>query len=144
MQGLIIAEQDTEFRNQIAELLTAEGYAVTVTDSAAHAVAGILKKAAQVIILGSECDHLAAGDLIPLLKQCNRNLRIILVSTDESLPVIRRLRKQGIFYHTPKPVTREDLDELCQAVRCAFASQAKEQSWAERLGVGHMTPVFAH
>jgi len=132
MQGLLIAEQDMDSRKQIADLLIEAGYNVIVTNSAADAVEGILKKAAQVVILGSAFDDLAASDLVPLLKQCNRNLTIILVSADDSLPVIRRLRKQGIFYHALRPVNPEDREELCQAVKCAFASLAREQGWADR------------
>ena len=48
----------------------------------------ILKKGAQVVLLGSEFDDLAAAELIPLLKQCNREVTIILVSNDESQPAI--------------------------------------------------------
>jgi len=137
MQGLLIAEQDMDSRKQIADLLIEAGYNVTVTNSAADAVEGILKKAAQVVILGSEFDDLTATDLIPLLKQCNRNLTIILVSAEDSLPVIRKLRKQGIFYHALRPVNPEDREELCQAVKCAFANLAKEQGWYDRTGGLH-------
>lgn len=144
MQGLIIAEQDMDSRKQIADLLIDEGYNVIVTNSAANAVEGILKKAAQVVILGSEFDDLTAGDLVPLLKQCNRNLTIILVSADDSLPVIRRLRKQGIFYHALKPVNPADREELRQAVRCAFANLAKEQGWADRTGTTQKKSEYAN
>lgn len=137
MQGLLIAEQDIDARKQIADLLIEAGYNVIVTNSAANAVDGILKKAAQVVILGSEFDDLTATDLIPLLKQCNRNLTIILVSAEDSLPVIRKLRKQGIFYHALRPVNPEDREELCQAVKCAFANLAKEQGWDRRGGAIH-------
>ena len=135
MQRLIVAEQDIDSRNQITDLLIEAGYNVTVTNSAAGAVEEILKNASQLVILGSEFDDITAGDLVPLLKQCNRNLTIILVSADDSLPVIRRVRKQGIFYHALRPVNSEDREELCQAVKCAFASLAKEQGWADRSGV---------
>jgi response regulator of citrate/malate metabolism len=77
---------------------------------------------------------LTATDLIPLLKQCNRNLTIILVSAEDSLPVIPKLRKLGIFYHALRPVNPEDREDLCQAVKCAFDNLAKEQGWNDRPG----------
>ena len=120
MARLMIAEQDRDCRSMMAELLSEEGYSVTVTDSAADALSGILKKGAQVVLLGSEFDDLAAAELIPLLKQCNRDVTIILVSNDESQPAIRKIRTEGIFYHALKPTKREDTDEIRQAVRCAF------------------------
>ena len=120
MSGLMIAEQDPGCRTMMAKLMSEEGYSVTVTDSAADALSGILKRSAQVVLLGSQFDDLAATELIPLLKQCNRNLTIILVSDEESQPVIRKIRAEGIFYHALKPAKPEDSEEIRQVVRCAF------------------------
>ena len=120
MLGLLIADQDVDCRKQMAEVFIEAGYNVIVTNSAANAMDGILKKTAQVVLLGSEFDELTAADLIPLLKQCNRNLTIILVAADTSLPLIRKLRNEGIFYHALKPVNGEDKEEIRQAVKCAF------------------------
>ena len=120
MLGLLIAEEDVDCRKQMAELFIEAGYDVIVTTSAANALHGILKKTAQVVLLGSGFDDLTAADLIPLLKRCNRKLSIILVATDASLPLIRKLRSEGIFYHALKPVSGEDREEIRQVVQCAF------------------------
>ena len=122
MRGLLIADKDLDCRKQMAELFIEAGYNVIVTNSAANALAGILKKDAQVVLLGSEFDELSAADLIPLLKQCNRKLTIILISADTSLPLIRKMRSEGIFYHALKPVNGEDKEEIREAVKCAFES----------------------
>ena len=123
MTGLMIAEQDRDCRAMMADLLKDAGYTVTVTDSAADALSSILKKNAQVVLLGNEFDDLAASDLIPLLKQCNRDLTIILVSDEVSQPAIRKIRTEGIFYHALKPEKPEDTDEIRQAVQCAFENR---------------------
>jgi response regulator of citrate/malate metabolism len=87
-----------------------------------------LKKAAQVVLLSGHFDELLATDLIPLLKKCNRNLTIILVSDDLSLSLIRKVRKEGIFYHALKPVKPEDREEIRQVVQCAFENLANQQN----------------
>ncbi len=120
MQGLLIADKDVDSRKQMADIFIEAGYNVTVTNSVATALNGILKKTAQVVLISSEFDELTATDLIPLLKKCNRDLTIILVSNEMSLPLIRKLRKEGIFYHALKPVKPEDREEIRQAVECAF------------------------
>lgn len=120
MQGLLIVDEDMDCRKQMADLFIEAGYNVIVTNSVANALYGILKKTAQVVLLGTKFDELTAADLIPLLKQCNRKLTIILVAADASLPLIRKLRSEGIFYHALKPVNAEDREEIRQAVRCAF------------------------
>jgi DNA-binding NtrC family response regulator len=120
MNHILIADENRESRRVMADLCIAAGYNVTVTTTAAGVLQGILKKTARVVLLGSSFDELAAVELIPLLKKCCRNLTIILVSNEASLPVIRRLRNQGIFYHLLKPVLPEDSEELKQVVACAF------------------------
>jgi DNA-binding NtrC family response regulator len=127
MLGLLIADEDIDCRKQMAEFFIEAGYNVIVTNSAANALHGILKKTAQVVLLGTKFDELTAADLIPLLKQCNRNLTIILVAADPSLPLIRKLRSEGIFYHALKPINAEDREELKQAVQCAFESLRSDQ-----------------
>lgn len=127
MSGLLIADSDMESRIQMAHLFIEEGYNVTVTTSAATVLNGILKKTAQVVLLSSEFDELSAIDLIPLLKKCNRNLTIILVADEISLPLIRKARREGIFYHALRPVRPEDSDEIREAVRCAFDNLAHPQ-----------------
>jgi len=120
MQGLLIVDEDMDCRKQMADMFIEAGYNVIVTNSVANALYGILKKTAQVVLLGTKFDELTAADLIPILKQCNRKLTIILVATNASLPLIRKLRAEGIFYHALKPVNAEDREEIRQAVQCAF------------------------
>jgi len=120
MNHILIADENRESRKVMANLCIEAGYNVTVTTTAAGVVHGILKKTARVILLGSSFDELAAVELIPLLKKCCRNLTIILVSNETSLPVIRKLRNEGIFYHLLKPVLPEDREELKKVVACAF------------------------
>lgn len=120
MNGILIADENRESRKVMADLCIEAGYNVTVTTTAAGVLNGILKKTARVILLGSSFDELAAVEMVPLLKKCCRNLTIILVSNEASLPVIRRLRSEGIFYHLLKPVLPEDREELKQVVACAF------------------------
>ena len=126
MLGLLIADKDVDCRKQMAELFIEAGYNVIVTNSAANALDGILKKTAQVVLLGSGFDDLTAADLIPLLKRCNRKLSIILLTDDASLPLIRKLRSEGIFYHALKPVNGEDREEIRQVVQCAFQKYGEQ------------------
>lgn len=121
MQGLLIADEDLMTRKRMADLFIDDGYDVTVTNSAAGVLYGILKKTAQVVLLSTRFDELLATELIPILKQCNRNLTIILVASELPLALIRKARREGIFYHALTPRIPDDEEELRQAVRCAFA-----------------------
>ena len=122
-QGILIADKDTETRRMMAELLGQAGYRVKTTDSAADVLSDILGKNAHIILVGSDFDEkVATADLIPLIKKCDRNLTIILVSDEKSLGMVRKIRREGIFYHALRPVSAADGDEIRQAVECAFKS----------------------
>jgi len=119
-QGLLIADEDLATRKQMAELFIEAGYEVTVPTSVAGALVGILKRTVKVVLLSTRFDELLATELIPLLKQCNRDLSIILVASELPLALLRRVRREGIFYHALKPMQPGDAEELREAVRCAF------------------------
>ena len=120
MSELLIADEDLMSRKQMADLFTDAGYQVTVTDTAAGVLYGILKKTIQVVLLSTRFDELMATELIPILKKCNRNLHIILVASELPMALIRKARSEGIFYHALKPTRPGDEKELQEAVKCAF------------------------
>lgn len=120
-RGILIADRDSETRRLLADVLLRGGYTVRTTDSAADVLSEILRKNAHVILMGNDFDErIAAADLLPLLRKCDRNLTIILVTDEKSLPMLRRIRREGIFYHALRPVSAEDGEEIRQAVDCAF------------------------
>jgi DNA-binding NtrC family response regulator len=118
--GLLIVDEDLTTRKQMAELFSDAGYQVSTPSSVADALVGILKKTAKVVLLSTRFDELLATELIPLLKQCNRDLSIILVASELPMALLRKARRDGIFYHALKPVQPGDEEELREAVRCAF------------------------
>src|ERR1043165_1925604 len=112
-QGILVADKDTAFSREVADYFTDAGYAVETTDSAVHVICNILKKKTPVVLLGSDFDkRVNLIELVKLLKKCNRHLAVILVSDEESIPLVKSIREEGIFYHALRPVTEEDHDEI--------------------------------
>jgi DNA-binding NtrC family response regulator len=124
--GILIADDDLVARKKMADQLINEGYQVTVTNSVAGVLYGTLKKTAKVVLLSTRFDELAATELIPILKQCNRHLKIILVASELPLALLRKARSEGIFYHALKTGQPEDEEELREAVRCAFEQERQD------------------
>jgi len=120
-QGILVADKDTAFLREVTEHFTNAGYHVETTNSAVHVISNILDKRAPVVLLGSDFDKkINLLELVQLLKKCNRHLAVILVSDEASLPVVTRIREEGIFYYALRSVTADDLDEIKQAVECAL------------------------
>lgn len=120
-QGILVADKDTAFLREVADHFTDAGYHVETTNSAVHVISSILEKQTPVVLLGSDFDKkINLLELVRLLKKCNRHLAVILVSDEASLPVVTRIREEGIFYYALRPVTAEDVNEIKQAVECAL------------------------
>ena len=120
-QSILIADKDTRYLQQLAEYFTGVGYQVETTDSAVHVICNILKKQAPVLLLGSDFDQkIDLPHLLHLLKKCNRNLAVVLVSDEATLPMVRRIRREGIFFHALRPIAPSDREEIRQAVESAF------------------------
>lgn len=122
VKTVVIADKDMESREEIAHLLDGTDYTVAAAGTVVEVLRDVLERDASVILLGSEFDDRSARDLLPLFRQLKRKLTIILVSNEESIPLLRRFRREGIFYHSLKPRTPEDREELLTAVRCAFGN----------------------
>jgi DNA-binding NtrC family response regulator len=120
MQGLLIANKNIKQRDQLASIFRNDAYQVTTTDSVADGLEGILNKTVQVIVLAGDYDEQHIVKLVPLLKKCNRHLSIILVTDEIPINLLRRIRKEGIFYHALPPVGHTGREEIHQAVSCAF------------------------
>ncbi len=120
MRGLLIANKDTQARNRLADMFSADQYKVSMTDSVANALEVIINKEIQVVVLDGQIDQYSMARLVPLLKKCNRHLSIILISDELSLELMRRIRQEGIFYHALKTSGVEDREEIRCAVQSAF------------------------
>lgn len=120
MNGLLIANKNQQSREQLASLFDANEYQITMADSVANALEGIINKEIQVVVIDGHYDEQNVVKLIPLLKKCNRNISIILVSDEMPIELERRIRKEGIFYHALKTVGDNNHEEIHQAVSYAF------------------------
>lgn len=128
MNGLLIVHERDDDRAEMAALFTNDSYRVTTSDSVANALEGIWDKSIPVVLLGGSFSEQHVARFLPLLKKCNRHLAIVLVTEDIPFELLRKIRKEGIFYHALKPVSGEGWDEIRQVVACAF------DSYRSRLG----------
>ena len=120
-QGILVADKYTALLKEVTDHFSDAGYHVETTNSAVRVISNILQKQTPVVLLGSDFDKKKdLLEMVRLLKKCNRHLAVILVSDEASLPVVKRIRKEGIFYYAMRPVTPEDTNEIKQAVECAL------------------------
>lgn len=118
---VIIAEKNQISRARMARTLAEKSYTVETTGSAACLMESLLHNRSTVVVLGDGLEEgLSVASLIPLLKSCSPHLSIILVTDDFTVSEEVKVRQQGIFYRTNRPICALGWDELKLAVECAF------------------------
>lgn len=121
---IFIADKSRKARQQLADLFVQSNYQVETTGSAAYLIYRVLQYQQAIVLLGNRFEEkIEVADLIALLKACNHDLNIILVSDEDSLLSLRKAREEGIFYHSLKPISHADNEELRSVVECAFGSR---------------------
>ncbi|MBN2645277.1 MAG: response regulator [Desulfuromonadaceae bacterium] len=79
-----------------------------------------------VLLLSQTFDGSNALELIPIFRQCQKGVKIILLADTDSVGFLRQARSSGIFYHTLEPRTDEDCDELRLAIESAREACEKQ------------------
>ena len=99
------------------------GYRVETIEAVSEMIRRIRRGNVHVILIDDEIEGVKACDVVPLLKNINPKTQIIVISSEESIGLVKRLRGAGIFYQAMKPV---DLTEVKSAVECAFEKIERE------------------
>ena len=121
---ILIAYQDDSWVKALSNLLNARGYRVETTRVVSEVLRKVRGRDIYVVLLDDEMEEIKACDLVPLFKKMNPRVQIIVISSEESVGLAKRLRDAGIFYQAMKPV---DLEEIRSAVACAFEKVEREQ-----------------
>ena len=78
-----------------------------------------------VVLLDDEVEGVKACDLVGIFKKIKPRIQVIVISSEEEIGLVKRLRGAGIFYQAMKPA---DLEEIRSAVECAFEKMERENS----------------
>jgi DNA-binding NtrC family response regulator len=124
-RALLIACQDDVWVRSLSTFFREAGYRVETAPLVSDLLRRVRGGAVEVILLDDEVEGVKAWDLVPLLRGSNGGVQVIVMSSEESLGPVRRLRGAGIFYQAMKPV---DMEELGSAVACAFEKIEREQT----------------
>jgi DNA-binding NtrC family response regulator len=122
---ILIAYQDDNSTRSLSTFFHGMGYKVETTKVVGEMIRRIRKGNVHVILIDDEIEGVKACDVIPLLKNINSKIQIIVISSEESIGLAKRLRGAGIFYQAMKPV---DLGEIKSAVECAFGKIERESA----------------
>jgi DNA-binding NtrC family response regulator len=120
---ILIAYQDDLWARSLCTFFHGIGYRVEIARVLSEMIRKVRNGNIQVVLLDDEIEGVKASDVVSLLKRINAKVQVIIISSEGSLGLVRRLRGAGIFYQAMKPV---DLEEIRSAVECAFEKIERE------------------
>lgn len=120
---ILIAYQDEVWVKSLSTFFQGIGYRVETARAVSEIIRKVRNGKTQVVLMDDEVEGVKACDVVPLLKKINSRVQVIMISSEGSLSLVRRLRGAGIFYQAMKPI---DLEEIRSAVECAFEKIERE------------------
>ena len=120
---MLIAYQDDLWTRSLTTFFHGMGYRVDTTRVMSEMIRRVRKGNIHVILIDDEIEGVKACEVVPLLKNIDPKIQVIVISSEESIGLVKRLRGAGIFYQAMKPV---DLGEIKSAVECAFGKIERE------------------
>ncbi len=122
---ILIAYQDDLWVKSLSTFFHGIGYRVETARAVSEIIQRVRRGKIQVVLMEDEVEGVKAWDVVSLLKKINPRIQVIMISSEGSLSLVRRLRGAGIFYQAMKPI---DLEEIRSAVDCAFEKIEREKS----------------
>jgi len=120
---ILVAYQDALWSRSLSTFFHGIGYRVETAKVVSEMIRQVRDGKMDVVLLDDEIEGIKACDVVPLLKKINSKVQVIMISSETSLSLVRRLRGAGIFYQAMKPV---DPEEIKAAVECAFEKIERE------------------
>jgi len=120
---ILISYKDDLWARSLSTFFHGMGYRVEMASALSEMIRKVRNGNLYVVLLDDEIEGVKACDVVPLLKKINMRVQVIMISSEGSLSLVRRLRGAGIFYQAMKPI---DLEEIRSAVECAFEKIERE------------------
>ncbi|KAA5607308.1 nitrogen regulation protein NR(I) [Roseospira marina] len=119
---ILIADDDRAIRTVLTQALGRAGYEVRTTGTAATLWTWVSDGAGDLVITDVVMPDENGLDLIPRIKKVRPELRIIVMSAQNTLLTAVKATERGAFEYLPKPF---DLTELVNVVRRALSTPAR-------------------
>jgi two-component system nitrogen regulation response regulator GlnG len=115
---VLVADDDSAIRTVVSQALTRSGYAVRATSNAATLWSWVSNGEGDLVITDVVLPDENGLDLLPRIRKIRPDLRIIVMSAQNTLLTAVKATQRGAFEYLPKPF---DLNEMVGVVKKAFS-----------------------
>lgn len=104
---------------ELCECLEKDGYIVEMVCESYDILRKIKNKDCDVLVIDLDINSKNTINIIPQIRRSNPKLPVIVISGDSSIELARKIRMEGIYFYSIKPL---DVPEMRLAVRDAVRS----------------------
>ncbi len=123
---ILIASEDEPLGEYLYRQLSGPAWTVSQSRGISDLLKEIRRGEAHVLLLDTNLEGIPGYDLIPLLKKINAHLPIIALAEDSSLEMSKRLRQQGIFFLSMKPIDPAEIrTAVADAIRMLYPQEQR-------------------
>lgn len=144
MQRFLIVDDDSTFTRVLASAITRRGFETKVARSAENAHSLIADWTPDLVTLDLKMEGESGLTLIPVLKQINPKVKILILTGYASIATAVEAIKSGATQYLPKPA---NTDQILTALECIAADTSIEVSEqpmsVNRLEWEHIQKVLA-
>lgn len=116
-KNILIIDPDQNERTVAAAFLTAENYTIEAVDGLTPAIKKLSDNQYFCLLLDVDLPEMKGYDAVPILKNINPDMKIIMTSKKNSKELEAKVRAQDIFFYFIKSFGK---DELKMAIKNAF------------------------
>ncbi len=129
---ILVADDDKAIRTVITQALGRKGYEVRTTGNAATLWRWVSEGDGDLVITDVVMPDENGLDLIPRIRKIRPNLRILVMSAQNTLLTAVKATERGAFEYLPKPF---DINELTQVVQRALSEPKSDSHAAQEIEV---------
>ena len=100
----------------MTDILMQHDFTVTIEKSIIKLISSILEKEINLLILDLDSLQGLHFDSIDIVRKLRPRLPIIVLLTDSSLEMLKKLVQKGVFYTASKPIQADEIEDVIQAV----------------------------
>ncbi len=120
---ILMAFQDDNYFKSLSTFFQSSGYRVERTTGVSEMIRRVRDGDLRVVLIDDQVEGVKAWTLVSLVKEINAKVQVIVITSEQSIESVKRLRGAGIFYQAMKPI---DAEEIKSAVECAFKKIRRE------------------
>ncbi len=146
MRRILVAVPSEGLQREIGELLRREGYEVVRAARGSEAILAVLGHEIDLALVGLDLTDPDGFQTVEILRKVRPRLPLVVLSTDPSVEIGRRIWQQGIYYYLLEPLNPAELkDVVGSAIRKRHGAQRAggSQAAVSALETGAAAPAKA-